>query len=398
MNYFVGFLFYYQIYVINGVYKGSKIMKLRKALPLLSVAVLSLTSCGGVKPWATHLEDYVFEMPYHDGFNILQLTDIHWNYNTSAKSNKQYLQKVIAEAEHHIKEEIDPAGKIDLVEITGDQFMLANSYHVKKFIEFFDAQAKKYGFKYAVIWGNHDSHGLYNPNWLSKQFKKAKYAIYADENDDLYGRSNFVINLTQSGDIKWQLVNLDSGASISDSAVSPFRDYDYIRKEQTDWWLKEHKDGVPSIAYYHIPQSENQKMWKKAESGELAPSEYKYFKLEGFGSNETIASDFIDRAKEHDLKAAFMGHAHNNDWTFNYDGVVIGLGVKTGPELYYAHVDANDKDPMVQAALTQLGITENFDLIGASLVNLKDPYGSFGLQHLYYNERDTGDFIKWAAW
>ncbi len=372
-------------------------MKLRKALPLLSVAVLSLTSCGGVKPWATHLSDYVFDMEYRDDFTILQLTDIHWNYNTSSKANERYLSKVIKEADRHIKEN-DVLGKIDLVELTGDQFMLANSYHVKKFIEFFEGQARKYGFKYAIIWGNHDSHGLYNPNWLSKQFAKAPHAIYMDPNDDLYGRSNFVINLNSGGAAKWQLVNLDSGASISDTAVSPFRDYDYIRKEQTDWWLEEHIGGVPSIAYYHIPQMENQKMWEKAEAGELDPSDYKFFKLEGFGNNETIASDFIDRAKEHDLKAAFMGHAHNNDWTFKYDGVVIGLGVKTGPELYYAHVDVNDKDPMVQAVLSDLGITENFDLIGATLVTLKDTSGNFNLEHLYYNERDNGDFVKWAQW
>ena len=392
----MGFLFYCEICVIYCVYKGSKNMKPRKALPLLSVAVLSLTSCGGVKPWATHLDDYVFNMDYHDGFNILQLTDIHWNYNTSAKSNVRYLEKVIKETDRHIKES-DPTQGIDLVELTGDQFMLANTYHVKKFIEFFEGQAKKYGFKYAIIWGNHDSHCLYNPNWLYKQFKKAHHAIYADEEDDLYGRSNFVINLNQSGAAKWQLVNLDSGASISDTAVSPFRDYDYIRKEQTDWWLAEHIDGVPSIAYYHIPQDENQEMWEKAEAGTLA-SKYKYFKLEGFGSNETIKSDFIDRAKDHDLKAAFMGHAHNVDWTFDYDGVVIGLGVKTGPELYYAHIDVNDKDPMVQAVLADLSITENFDLIGASLVTLKDTVGSFSLEHLYYNERDNGDFVKWAQW
>ena len=368
-------------------------MKLKKALPLLSVAVLSLTSCGGVRAWATHLEDYVFNMDYHDGFTILQLTDIHWNYNTSAKANKQYLSKVIKEAYDH-------AGKIDLVELTGDQFMLANSYHVKKFVEFFEGQAKKYGFKYAIIWGNHDSHGLYNPNWLSKQFAKAPHAIYTDPNDDLYGRSNFFINLMDGANVKWQLANLDSGASIADGALSPFRDYDYLRPEQTEWYVKEHQAGVPVIAYYHIPQDENDTAWNDIQEG--ATYTNKFFKLEGFGANGTDKglSNFIDVAKDNGLKAAFMGHAHNVDWTVEYMGVTIGLGVKTGTELYYAHVDVKSTEKEVQDGLASLStpITENFDLIGASLVTLDNASGDFTLEHLYYNERQNGDFKVWEKW
>ena len=125
-----------------------------------------------------------------------------------------------------------------------------------------------------------------------------------------------------------------------------------------------------------------------------------FFKLEGFGDNgnEAHASDFIDKAKEHNLKAAFMGHAHNADWTYEEDGVVIGLGVKTGDELYFIHVDANSDDEAVQMGLASTGITENFDLIGASLVTITDREGAFDLEHLYYNERKDGDFVKWVKW
>ena len=95
-----------------------------------------------------------------------------------------------------------------------------------------------------------------------------------------------------------------------------------------------------------------------------------------------------------------MGHAHNVDWTVEYDGVVLGLGVKTGTELYYAHVDVNSSDPEVVAGLASLSdpITENFDLIGASLVTLKNTTGDFDLEHLYLNERETTDFIRWETW
>ena len=375
-------------------------MKNKALLVLLPVLSITLTSCGQVKNFKDHLEDYVYEMDYHDNFNILQLTDIHWNANSSTSASKKYLEKVLAEA--------NKKGKIDLVEITGDLFMLANSYHVDTFVNFFEKQAEKYGFKYTVIWGNHDRHGLYNPNWLSRKFKKAKHCIYIEPNDNLYGRSNFVINLKTGNEVTWQVANLDSGASFSETSVSPFKDYDYIRKDQTEWWKLEHDKAnathalpveVPTVAYYHIPQDENEKAWQAyfKDPEAFAPKQ-KFFRLEEFAMNESeeYASDFLDVGSQHNLVAAFMGHAHNVDWTVEYmdstwdithKPVTLGLGVKTGTELYFAHIDAKSEDPAMKLGLESIGgATENFDLIGASLFTIKNPLGGFELEHLYLNK------------
>lgn len=380
-------------------------MKNKIIFLLMPVASMALTSCGQVMDYKEHLDDYVSYMEYHDDFNILQLTDIHWSYESSTLRSKKYLEKTIAEADRHIKELQGSNAKIDLVELTGDQFMLANTYHIDTFLKFFEQQAEKYGFYYAVIWGNHDRQGLYNANWLAKRFKESKHCIYKELNDNLYGRSNFVINLTLDGTkdsgAVWQVFNLDSGASFSETSLSPFRDYDYIRKDQTDWYVKEHEkvgETVSTLAYYHIPQDENETAWKAIKENPEAHKN-KFFKLEGFADNgnEKYASDFIDVAREHGLKGAFMGHAHNVDWTVEVDGVVIGLGVKTGTELYFAHIDTQSTDVDMQAGLKSVGITENFDLIGASLVTIKDGL-SFELEHLYLNERASGDFTSWVKW
>ena len=372
---------------------------------LFPIAAMSLTSCEAIKKYAEHLNDYVYTMEYRTGFNILQLTDIHWNYNSSTKESKNYLDKVLEEAAKH-------AGKIDLVELTGDQFMLANSYHVEQFIKYFEFQAEAYGFKYAVIWGNHDHHGMYNPNWLSSQFSKAKHCIHIDPNDDLYGRGNFVINLKEGDNVRWQLFNFDSGASFSETAVSPFKDYDYIRKDQTDWFVRERENmgnpAVPCLAYYHIPQDENGKAWKEVKTNPTTHKN-KFFKLEEFADNgnEKYASDFIDVAIKKNLKGAFMGHAHNVDWTVEledaetHNKMLLGLGVKTGTELYFAHIDVNTTDADMKMGLESIkeaGISENFDLIGASLVTLKDASGAYDLEHLYLNERANGDFVRWVKW
>ena len=378
-------------------------MNKKLIVALLSMTTISLTACGNVIDYKTNLDKYVYTLKFHNDYNVLQLTDIHWNYNSSTMSSKTYLDKLLKVVDEHV------SGKIDLIEITGDQFMLANTYHVETFINFFEKKAEELGFMYTVIWGNHDRHGLYNPNWLSDQFKKAKHCIYIEPNDNLYGRSNFVINLTEDGskesDTVWQLANLDSGASFSETSLSPFRDYDYIRADQTDWWLKEHEkvgENVPGIAYYHIPQDENQKLWDAVQN-EGATNKHKFFRLEVFADNgnEEYASNFLDEAIKHNLKGAFMGHAHNVDWTveMEQDGkkLVLGLGVKTGIELYYAHIDVNTTDPAMRQGLDSVGITENFDLIGASLVTITDDT-NFDLEHLYLNERKAGDFVSWVKW
>lgn len=385
-------------------------MKKNTFYALLPFMSLTLFSCGEVKKWSDHLEDYVATMAYHDNFNILQLTDIHWNNNTSTLASKRYLEKTIKEADRHIKEQQGANAKIDLIELTGDQFMLANSYHIRTFIGFFEEMAAQYGFRYASIWGNHDRHVIANPNNIAGAFRNAAHSIYIEDDDDLYGRSNYVINLTVDGTkdtaTKWQIVNLDSGASFSESAFAPFRDYDYIRKDQTQWWLAEHNrvgDAVPGIAYYHIPQQENLEMWNKIHK-ENEVRKHKFFKLEGFADNGNpqYASDFLATASQHNLKGAFMGHAHNVDWTVEYgqgaQKVVLGLGVKTGPELYYAHIDPADTDPALQEGLTSVGLNEKFDLIGASLVTLTNEGGEFDLEHLYLNERAENDFVRWVKW
>ena len=377
-------------------------MKTRRTLVLLPVLSLLLTGCGGAINYKEHLPDYVFKMNYHQNFNILQLTDIHWSLNTSTSSSKVYLEKVLKETNKHIKEQQGDTAKIDLVELTGDMFMLANSFEVTSFVKFFEEKSEEYGFKYASIWGNHDRHGMYSPTWIADVFSKAKNSLYYEPNDNLYGRSNFMINLVDGNEVKWQIANLDSGASFSETAISPFRDYDYIRDDQVDWWLEEHKlagEDVPGIAYYHIPQDENLTLFNKR-------NEYnnKFFKLEGFADNgnEKYASKFLDVAKEHNLKGAYMGHAHNIDWTVDWDGLRVGLGVKTGTELYFAHIDVNSTDPLMQEGLASVRITENFDLIGASLVTITDEkddiQGEYDLEHLYLNERTSGDFVRWVSW
>ena len=386
---------------------------MNKKIFLMSIPLfaISLNSCASQIDWKTNLNEYVTSMKWHENFNVLQLTDIHWNINSSTISSREYLDKLFEEVNKHVTH-VDVnnhvTGGIDLVELTGDQFMLANANHVKTFVSYFEEKAEQYNFKYTVIWGNHDRHGMYSPNWLADQYRGAKHCIYLEPEDNLYGRSNFVINLTPNGNKEetpiWQLFNLDSGASFSESPLAVGRDYDYIREDQVQWYEALQEPTAKAIAYYHIPQQDNLKAWDAIHK-DSANLKHKYFKLEDFASSEKEEYDsrFITSGRAHNLKAAFMGHAHNVDWTVELDdGFVLGLGVKTGEELYFAHIDP-EGDRYMKEGLTSINaslpeeekIKEKFDLIGASLVTIKDS-NTFDLEHLYYNVREGADFVRWV--
>lgn len=356
---------------------------------LFALALSVLAGCAKkTVSYRDHLEDYVKTMDYRDGFTILQLTDIHWHGGTQIGDedygSERYLRKVIDEAAAH-------AGRIDLIEVTGDTFMLSNKIAVRSFIDFMAGV----GIPYAIIWGNHDRQSTYNPNWISKQFLKAPCSLYTEvDNDDVHERSNYVINLQNpDGSTAWQITNLDSGASYREGASDFDLTYDYLRDDQFEWMTAEHDavgSDVPVICYYHIAQADYDLAWDAIQAGATGYKS-KFFNLEGFAPSK-FAVRTEDICLKNNVKAVFIGHDHADDWTFTTpNGVTFGMGVKSGKELYYANVPVGVEN-------TGVDYSEGFALIGASLVTLKNASGDFGLEHLYLNERDEGDFVKWVEY
>ncbi len=372
----------------------------RKILPCLGVVLLaSLTGCSSKIDFLENLNLYEVNnladkkelIPaYRDGFNILQLTDLHWGSATDIKQQRNYLKKLILETEKK-------AGKIDLIEIAGDSFMLANTTTVIKFIETFE----EIGIPYAPIWGNHDRQGVYNPNWFTKQFENAKHCLYSEvNNDNLSGRSNYVLNIKDGETTKWQIFHVDSGASYRENATTIFMTYDYIRSDQLQWLEAMSDKSIPSLAYYHISQRDHEELFNNYLSGK-AGYKAKFFKYEGFGASDCEETPRMEPiCVENKILGVFVGHCHSNDLTITTDqGVTYGFGVKSGSELYYATVDQNKLVENENVfSLNEMGLKtkETFDLIGASLVTLHE--NTFDLHHLYLNERATGDLVEWVKY
>lgn len=314
-------------------------------------------------------------LSYKTDFRVMQLTDIHWSFDTNVEKQKAYLT--------HIATTIKP----DFIMITGDCLLDANEAIANALYDTFES----WGIPYGITWGNHDRQGLFSPAWMSSRAAKGSHSYYREVNDTLMGRSNYLINLVDgSGATKWQIYSFDSNSYADGGAFS--YQYDYIRDDQVAWY-KEEADlaektagkAVPSLAYFHIPlwEWEYGKESLEKNDGKVTASfgeirEKSTVSVKGLADDMKFwvgatHSGIFDEALRHAMKGMFCGHDHANDWNITYQGITIGYGVKSGRELYY-------------------GVSENgYDMTGCAVTTLHDD-GTFELEHHFF--QDEGGYTE----
>lgn len=361
---------------------------MKKKLALcLSICLLTLCSCS--KKEVT-LDDYVSTVKMkqksssdpslgYSQFKILQLTDIHWTLITDTAFEKKYISTLV--------KNVNP----DMLMITGDSFLIGDKQLVLNFFEFIDSL----NIPYATTWGNHDEEGDYTKEFLSKQASVGKNSLYKHVNDNIYGDSNYVINLKKGDSTILQIYSLDSHSSYYDKTYG--YKYDYIRDDQVNWYVseaekaKESNSGsyVPSLFYYHIP------IWEAALSyyqngmtgsgyvmGDIKESStYSVHGLTDVEDRSEISmwpqfkhSTLFDEAKKRNAKAMFTGHDHSNTYVSKYENVYLGYGVKTGQGLYYYGI----KDGA------------EYDHTGGSLIYVNED-GSLELKHVFLDVSSVKD-------
>ena len=117
------------------------------------------------------------------------------------------------------------AANPDFVMVTGDSLLGATTSTAQAIAGVFES----FGKPFAITWGNHDREGEYSPRWLSNLFKNARNSFYDEVDDAVFGRSNYVISLTDSvtGKPAWDLYSLDSN-SYPESQNALYYNYDVI--------------------------------------------------------------------------------------------------------------------------------------------------------------------------
>lgn len=328
---------------------------MKKPLVLSLLSVLMLTSCASK---TYDVDDYRLTMNFHDDFRILQLTDLHFGIESDFNYQINFVKESIFEA--------DP----DLIILTGDNFMYATKdIVVRLFYELNNACKQLTNShptrltKFAVTYGNHDNQGDYYYYYVNdamryfstengKEIEDNKYAAFIDYKDDnLYGLTNYYIDLVNGNDVKYRLHILDSNTYYY---VGAKYDYDVIHDDQLEHMINIYNSSIDKdyigLAFFHIPFTKYLDAIDKYNKGELL-GQGQFLDKEHMPYKD---NNSYEKMKLANIDAFFTGHDHRNygDILYKDDNdqlSIFSYGVKGTNQLYH-----------------------NDDMIGYKTITLKD--------------------------
>ena len=298
------------------------------------------------------MEEYGSELDLFSSsstLRVLQLTDIHWNFTSDMEKEGAYLSALVKNA--------NP----DLIMTTGDNILSASKENFSSLFDLFESFSELLNkdVYYGFTWGNHDKQGMFDPSYPSELALSKPHSLYKEVEDDLYGESNYFVNLRKDGKTLWQLIALDSN-SLHYSFPSFQYEYDIIHPEQIQWYgevvkkAQQENPSVKSLLYFHIP------LWETHYAYSLSKGEESIGYAGAFsGAMEETPTQIPGLGKTHvyagyqrttlfqvaeDLgstKAMFYGHDHKNSFCAEYslspemEPIALCYGLKSGHGLAY---------------------------------------------------------------
>lgn len=375
-----------------------------------------LSSCGEVK--SKNNDDYITSIDifkYKDEVKILQLSDIHWSFSSDIEREKKYLTSLVKKT--------DP----DIIVTTGDNILACNKETLDNLMETLDSfinSSNKHVY-WAITWGNHDRQGVFSPNYpdsLASSFNTEKiyqyinnsqhndnlhYGLYRSNiDDDVYGRSNYVVNLTDGDKTYWNLYMLDSNC---DYYTGSHYEYDAINENQIEWFNNIAKSNeAPGLAFFHIPLFQIAYAYDNVIDGIIKEGNYGGEFRESIDTKQNLANyvkheestaiypgyrdtGFYKAAKENNVKGIFFGHDHINDFWALYDenatldnnpngtkdDILLAYATKTGDSLYY-------KSGLLGGNLITINKNGIFD-------GHESSKGNTSFRHVYLNYEDINN-------
>jgi hypothetical protein len=189
-------------------------------------------------------------------FTILQIADIHLGEASNTDWGPEQDRKTYAALNTILSIEIPP----DLIVLSGDQLTANNVIdNATAYYDILGQFMESHATPWAFIFGNHDDSSLDStPDIPAKTTRRdllkhtmKKYAKYGvtkqDTNDDVYGVSNYILDVTLQDSLGVQIILLDSGGGTIDEA---------IRANQLEWLSNVRHVDTPAVAFQHIPTKE----------------------------------------------------------------------------------------------------------------------------------------------
>ena len=275
-------------------------------------------------------------------FVILNLADVQLNTDEAmgeaGAQVKRYTDQLV--------KEVQP----DLITLTGDNAW--SSYAYLELIKLLES----YDIPWAPVMGNHDGQGCSSEFWCAYKLAKAEHCLFRFGPRDM-GYGNYVINITQNGEIIHTLFLMDTHSMIEEDNVNGTAsdsNYDHLWPNQFEWyaWVL---DGVAATAgrpvestvIFHIPLYEYKTAWETAtgvtdwESDKDAPftgayAESSFGVRHEFGGWAPQSNGFFDLIREKgSTKNVLCGHDHVCDYSIVYKGVRLTYALKMGPGCYW---------------------------------------------------------------
>ena len=324
----------------------------KKLSMLFPVTAILLSGCVGNVHYnsSEYVKDVVWE---RDTFKVLTLGDIHFSITDNYQQHFEVMQRTI------------DASNPDLIVLNGDAFTFASKETVRTLFDWLDSRKNvdKKPIKWTFTFGNHDDQGQYADTWIPREMSSARYKNCACpdlkklENDDVTGRTNFVLNLKKDGDLKYQIYVFDSNSYNFQKFEGEYKNlgedyyYDSIKIDQIEWYkrmINDTANGVKSSAFFHIPVPEFNYLFNRPEDGSEWTLKDEYREKDsdgnfiGDGAEALVSSPqnntgLFEAMKESQLtQSVTCSHDHVNNFVCNYEGIYLTYGTHATNRIYYA--------------------------------------------------------------
>jgi len=251
-------------------------------------------------------------------FKIVQFTDPEFSSRGEEEQRMTAMMLRILESEQP-----------DLVVYTGDVLSSASNPDPTDAFRRACAVPESIGLPWAAVFGNHDSEGTITREQLHALQLTYPHNYAKPDPQGVHGVGNYV--LTVEGRDRRSaaaLYFLDSG-SYSPLEYSRMGFYDWIRRDQIDWYARQSyrlTDGnggapLPSLAFFHIPLPEYRDVW---DFGVCYGEKHDVICAPWINSGM-----FAAMIEMGDVMGTFAGHDHGNDYWGSWGGIRLCYGRTT---------------------------------------------------------------------
>lgn len=305
------------------------------SIPLLSLILLS--SCSTIQ-YETKL--YRKELPFHDNYKIMLISDLLYSSSDNAKKEYTYLEKLIKSENN-----------VDLIIFSGDTFFNASKSSVDYFFNFVD----NFNIPFAFTYGEKTLVGQYESNYIARKLLNSKNAIFIDYSDDkITGLANYYIDLNDGNANKYRLFLIDSN---SYHPTGFNYTLDTISKDQIEHLKNIYRsEVVPALAFFHTPLIEYTLGYEMYQNNLTLGQGVN---LENVSTSYTDENKVFNWLKNCGVFANFVGHDYLNNSDVLYNNVFLSYGLKS----------------------SKLGVN-NDSLVGYKLITLPNERNDFSLANI----------------